>query len=218
MDPNYINSVLQQFVLLAPGFLLGITVHEFTHGYVAYKLGDPTAKLAGRLTLNPISHLDLFGTILFLLAGIGWAKPVPVGPRYLQSPRKDMLWIRLGGPAANLILATLLAFVFHLIVFSYGGKNLGPTEIFILQPLVAIIRGAVRINVMLAIFNLLPVPPLDGSGIVAGLLPPRQAYEFEKLQPYGFIIFFVLYLTGVLSFVIIPPTNFITGLLLSGLG
>ncbi len=101
-----IARMIQNLALIAPGFLLAITVHEYTHGYVAYRLGDPTAKLAGRLTFNPISHLDPFGTLVLVLTQmIGWAKPVPVDPRYLHNPRKDMLWISLGGPAANLVTA-----------------------------------------------------------------------------------------------------------------
>ena len=209
--------MLREFALFAPGFLLAITVHEFTHGYVAYKLGDPTAKLAGRLTFNPISHLDLFGTIVFVVTQrFGWAKPVPVDPRYLQNPRKDMIWISLGGPAANLITATLLAFIFHLIFFSFAGKRLGPTSIFILQPLLGIIQRAVLVNVILAIFNLIPIPPLDGSGILAGLLPRRYAYEYEKLQPYGFIILIILIFTQWIGYVIMPPITFVYGLLMSG--
>jgi len=219
MDTNYIYAVLQKLALIAPGFLLAITVHEFTHGYVAYKLGDPTAKLAGRLTFNPISHLDLFGTIVLVLTQmIGWAKPVPVDPRNLQSPRKDMLWISLGGPAANLITAVVLSLALHMLMGFLGGQRGSLASAFFLRPLFLILLYGVQINVVLAIFNLLPVPPLDGSGIVAGLLPRRQAYEFEKLQPYGFIILMLLIFTGAVNYMIMPPINFVTRLLLSGLG
>lgn len=218
MDTNYIYAVLQKLALIAPGFLLAITVHEFTHGYVAYKLGDPTAKLAGRLTFNPISHLDLFGTLVLVLTQmIGWAKPVPVDPRYLRNPRGDMLWISLGGPAANVVTAVVLSILLHLLVAVLGGPRGGDTSIFFLRPLYLILAFGVQINVVLAIFNLIPVPPLDGSGILAGLLPRAQAYEFEKLQPYGFIILMILIFTGVIGYVIMPPINFITGLLLFGL-
>lgn len=218
MDTNYIYAVLQKLALIAPGFLLAITVHEFTHGYVAYKLGDPTAKMAGRLTFNPISHLDLFGTIVLVLTQmIGWAKPVPVDPRYLRNPRSDMLWISLGGPAANLVTAVALSILLHLLVGVMGGARGGDASIFFLRPLYLILAFGVQINVVLAIFNLIPVPPLDGSGILAGLLPRAQAYEFEKLQPYGFIILMILIFTGVINYVIMPPINFITGLLLFGL-
>ena len=114
-------GMIQRIALIAPGFLLAITVHEYTHGYVAYRLGDPTAKLAGRLTFNPISHLDPFGTLVLVLTQmIGWAKPVPVDPRYLHNPRKDMLWISLGGPAANLVTAGVLAVILHVIAALLG--------------------------------------------------------------------------------------------------
>jgi len=219
MDISHIYPILQKLVLLAPGFLLAITVHEFTHGYVAYRLGDPTAKLAGRLTFNPISHLDLFGTIVLVLTQmIGWAKPVPVDSRYLQNPRKDMLWISLGGPAANIVTAVLLSLVLHILMGVLGGPRGGAGSAFFLWPLFMILALGVQINVVLAIFNLLPVPPLDGSGIVAGLLPRRYAYEYEKLQPYGFIILILLIFTGVVSYIIMPPISFITRLLLPGLG
>jgi Zn-dependent protease len=218
MDTNYIFAILRKLVLIAPGFLLAITVHEFTHGYVAYRLGDPTAKLAGRLTFNPISHLDLFGTIVLVLTQmIGWAKPVPVDPRYLQNPRKDMLWISLGGPAANMVTAVLLSLVFHVLIGVLGGPRGGDASAFFLRPLFMILALGVQINVVLAIFNLLPVPPLDGSGIVAGLLPRAYAYEYEKLQPYGFIILILLIFTGVLNHVIMPPIIFVTRLLLPGM-
>jgi Zn-dependent protease len=207
------STIIQQIVLVVPGFLLAITVHEFTHGYVAYRLGDPTAKLMGRLTLNPISHLDPFGTLALILTQmIGWAKPVPVDPRYLRNPRRDMLWISLGGPGANLLTAILLAILLHLIFFLFGQPR-G----LILGPLTMIIYYALRINVVLAVFNLIPVPPLDGSKILAGLLPREQAYKFEQLEPYGFIILLVLIISGVATYVIVPPMNLIMGLLMAGL-
>ncbi len=215
-----IAAAIQRIALIAPGFLLAITVHEFTHGYIAYRLGDPTAKLAGRLTFNPISHLDPFGTLVLVLTRmIGWAKPVPVDPRYLRNPRKDMLWISLGGPAANLVTAMILALAFHATLFFFGGAiaaNQGSS--FILKPLVYILLYGVQINVVLAVFNLIPVAPLDGAKILGGMLPRQQAYEFEKLEPYGFIILMLLVFTGAASYVILPPVNFIVTLLLPRLG
>jgi Zn-dependent protease len=213
-----IARMIQNLALIAPGFLLAITVHEYTHGYVAYRLGDPTAKLAGRLTFNPISHLDLFGTLVLVLTQmIGWAKPVPVDPRYLRNPRKDMLWISLGGPAANLVTAVGLAVLLHIVLFLFGGRAVGQSTSFILAPLVYILLFGVKINVILAVFNLIPVAPLDGAKILGGMLPRRQAYELEKLEPYGFIILMLLVFTGAVSYVIIPPVRFIETLLLSGL-
>jgi len=213
-----IYHIIQQIVLIAPGFLLAITVHEFTHGYIAYRLGDPTAKMAGRLTFNPISHLDPIGTIILVLTQmIGWAKPVPVDPRYFKNPRMDMVWVSLGGPAANLVTAAALAVLLHLILLSIGGQFVRHTSAFFLKPMIQMIAGGVTINVVLAIFNLIPVPPLDGSKILAGLLPARQAYEYEKLEPYGFIILIVLIFTNAVSYIIMPPISFIVSLLLGGL-
>ena len=209
--------MIQNIALIAPGFLLAITVHEYTHGYVAYRLGDPTAKLAGRLTFNPISHLDLFGTLVLVLTQmIGWAKPVPVDPRYLRNPRKDMLWISLGGPAANLVTAVVWQFCFTSSCFSLAEEQSAETQASFLPPWFESSLG-VKINVILAIFNLIPIAPLDGAKILGGMLPRRQAYEFEKLEPYGFIILMLLVFTGAVSYVIIPPVRFIETLLLSGL-
>ncbi|MGB6067377.1 MAG: site-2 protease family protein [Desulfomonilaceae bacterium] len=214
-----IATIIQRIALIAPGFLLAITVHEYTHGYVAYKLGDPTAKLAGRLTFNPISHLDPFGTLVLVLTQmIGWAKPVPVDPRYLRNPRKDMLWISLGGPAANLVTAAVLAFCLHVIQFLFAARAISPASNFILGPLIYIIFFGVKINVILAVFNLIPIAPLDGAKILGGMLPRQQAYELEKLEPYGFIILILLVFTGAVGYVIFPPVKFIESLLLSGLG
>jgi Zn-dependent protease len=214
-----IYHIIQRIVILAPGFLLAITVHEFTHGYIAYKFGDPTAKLAGRLTFNPISHLDPIGTIILVLTQmIGWAKPVPVDPRYFKNPRTDMLWVSLGGPAANLVAAAILAILIHVLIFLTGGQLSGQVSTFILVPLYMILLFAVRINIVLAIFNLIPVPPLDGSKILSGLLPRRQAYEFEKLEPYGpIILLIVLMFTNAINYIIWPPIRIIEGLLLGGL-
>ncbi len=213
-----IARMIQNLALIAPGFLLAITVHEFTHGYVAYRLGDPTAKLAGRLTFNPISHLDPFGTLVLVLTQmIGWAKPVPVDPRYLRNPRKDMLWISLGGPAANLLTAVVLALLLHIILFLFSGAVVGGGSSFILAPLVYILLFGVKINVILAVFNLIPIAPLDGAKILGGMLPRRQAYELEKLEPYGFIILMLLVFTGAVGYVILPPVRLIETLLLTGL-
>lgn len=215
MDTSSIQQILTQIVLIAPGFLLAITVHEYTHGYVALRLGDPTAKLAGRLTFNPISHLDPIGTLALVLTRmIGWAKPVPVDPRYLKNPRQDMLWISLGGPAANLVTAIVLAMLLHLVVLVFEGRPAGPVSNFFAGPLFLILRFGVRINIVLAVFNLIPVPPLDGSSILAGMLPRDLAMQYEKLEPYGFIILLALIFTGAVGYIILPPITFIEGLLL----
>ncbi|MEW6137003.1 MAG: site-2 protease family protein [Thermodesulfobacteriota bacterium] len=218
MESTDLSRILTQLILIVPGFLLAITVHEYMHGYVALRLGDPTAKNAGRLTFNPISHLDPIGTLALVLTQmIGWAKPVPVDPRYLTNPRRDMLWISLGGPAANLVAATVLALVLHVIVAVFEGRPAGQVTSFFVSPLFLIVRFAVRINVVLAVFNLIPIPPLDGSSILAGLLPRDLAMQYEKLEPYGFIILLALLLTGIVGYVILPPIMVIESILLAGL-
>ncbi len=211
-------SFITELIVLVPGFLLAITVHEYAHGYIAFRLGDPTAKLAGRLTFNPVSHLDLFGTLALIIAKIGWAKPVPVNPRNLRNPKQDMLLISLGGPAANLLTALVLALVVHGLVATYSGRPVGELGVFILKPLFPILLAAIQINLVLALFNLIPVPPLDGFSILQGLLPIRQAYALEQIQPYGVFILLLLLLTGAIGYIIFPPLRFIQGLLLWGLG
>lgn len=218
MDGLNLSRIVQEILLVAPGFLLAITVHEFAHGYVAYRFGDLTAKSQGRLTFNPISHLDPFGTLVLVLTRtIGWAKPVPVDARNLRHPRSDMMWISLAGPIANLITAVILAAALHLTAFLIGGRPPSQFSYYIVQPFILMLYMGVRINVVLAVFNIIPVPPLDGSKILAGLLPRQQAYQFEKLEPYGFIILMLLIFTNVITYVISPPIQFIFSLLLPGL-
>lgn len=215
MDSINIYQILQKLVLIAPGFLLAITVHEFTHGYVAYRFGDPTAKMSGRLTFNPLSHLDPIGTLALVLTQmIGWAKPVPVNPRYLANPRSDMIWISLGGPVANLLTAAVLALGLHMLDAFTGQAMIRGSSEYVLKPLTLIIYFGIQINIVLAVFNLIPVPPLDGFSVLAGILPRKYAYQLERLEPYGFIILLILLLSGVISFIIVPPIMFIQGLLL----
>jgi Zn-dependent protease len=209
---------LRELTIIIPGFLLAITVHEFAHGYVAYRLGDPTAKLAGRLTFNPISHLDIFGTIALVLVKIGWAKPVPVDPRNLRNPKTDMLWISLAGPGANMVAAAVLAIIVHVIVGMLWGQTSREMAELLFKPLLKILGWAVHINIVLAIFNLIPVPPLDGFSVLTGILPYRQAYMLEQLQPYGVFILLFLLMTGIVSYIVFPPVFFIRGILLGGLG
>lgn len=215
MDSINILQILQKLVLIAPGFLLAVTVHEFTHGYVAYRFGDPTAKMSGRLTFNPLSHLDPIGTLALVLTQmIGWAKPVPINPRYLANPRSDMLWISLGGPAANLLTAVILAIALHLMDHYAAPYMMRSSFEYIIKPMMLIIYFGVQINIVLAVFNLIPVPPLDGFSVLAGILPHSFAYQLERLEPYGFIILLILLLSGVISFIILPPIMFIQNLLL----
>jgi Zn-dependent protease len=198
---------IQELVILVPVFLLALTIHEFAHGWVASRLGDPTAGLQGRLTLNPLAHLDIIGTLAIVLIGFGWAKPVPVDARYLRNPRRDMIFIAAAGPASNLLLAALAAFCFRTIPW---GQLLTPETAWLVVPVASVVKASVSVNVILAIFNLLPLPPLDGSRVVSGLLPLRQALAYSRLEPYGFVIIFLLMMSGVGNYILWPPVRSVT--------
>lgn len=203
-----INHFIQQLIILAPPFLLALTFHELAHGYVAWNLGDPTAKNAGRLTMNPLKHLDPLGVLAFIIMKIGWAKPVPVNPNYFKDPQKGMLLVALAGPAANVLLAVASAIVVKFLVM------MPIIPMYVLKPLVGMLVASVWINIMLAVFNCLPIPPLDGSKVLMGILPPKTARSYAKLEPFGFILLLGLFYAGVISKVILPVINFANNLLL----
>ena len=185
----------QTLVLLIPVILFALTVHEYAHGMVAYRLGDPTAKQAGRLTLNPLSHLDPMGTVMLFVIGLGWAKPVPVDPRYFANPKRDMLWVALAGPAANMGLALLSGLIIRFLTSdpsAYLSGALGPI-------LISMMVRSLQINLMLAVFNMLPVPPLDGSKIMYSLLPPQYAHWNYNLERYGPMVLFGLVMMGMFT-------------------
>ncbi|MBW2684093.1 MAG: site-2 protease family protein [Deltaproteobacteria bacterium] len=209
------NNFIAQLIILAPPLLLALTVHEFAHGYVAYRLGDPTAKNAGRLTLNPLKHLDPIGTIAFFFIKFGWAKPVPVNPNYFKNPRKDMLWVALAGPATNLAMAIISAIMTKLVWALASLLPYSATAEAILVPLNAMLIASVWINLVLCIFNFLPIPPLDGSRILSGILPDDLARSYQQVERYGFIIILILAFSGLLSKVILPVISFANNLLLS---
>lgn len=208
-----ISNIIQRLAILVPPILLAVTVHEMAHGWVAYRLGDPTAKMQGRLTFNPIRHLDPVGTIVFLLTQtIGWARPVPVDPRYFKSPRRDMIWVSLAGPGANILLAALSALVLRETADFMQG--IWGSPLYFARPLVYMAYVSVQINIGLAIFNLIPIPPLDGSKILIGLLPVRLALWYEQFERYGFILILILVFTGVTGRIIIPLIIYLNRLFL----
>jgi len=212
-----LEETIQRLVILVPAVLLAVTVHEVAHGWVADRLGDKTARLHGRLTLNPIKHLDLVGTVVFFLTQmIGWAKPVPVNPYNFQNPRRDMVWVSLAGPLSNLILAVSSAILYHLLAagFSLGGGGLSTPLAFITEPLLLMSYAAVRINIGLAIFNIIPIPPLDGSKILAGILPATLADSYARIERFGFLILLLLLFTGIIDRLVFPVIRMLTGLLL----
>jgi len=203
-----INHFIQQLIILTPPFLFALTFHELAHGYVAWHLGDPTAKNEGRLTLNPLKHLDPLGVIAFIIMKIGWAKPVPVNPSYFKDPQKGMLLVALAGPAANIVLAVVSAILVKFLI------QLSFIPMFALKPMVGMLAASVWINIMLAVFNCLPIPPLDGSKVLMGILPPEAARSYARLEPFGFILLLVLFYAGLLNKFIMPIINFANTLLL----
>ncbi len=191
---------LQQIAIYAPSFLFALTIHEYSHGYVANRLGDPTASLMGRLTLNPLKHLDPMGVICFFIMKIGWAKPIPVNPRYFKNPKQDMLWVALAGPGANFLLALASGMALKSILVLHA---LIPAYVSV--PLEMVFDASIWVNVMLAVFNLIPIPPLDGSRVLQGILPPKLAASYARFESYGLIILlFLFYFTGVFQKVFLP--------------
>jgi Zn-dependent protease len=207
-------NLAQKVAVWALPVLFAITVHEVAHGWIARLLGDPTAMMLGRLTLNPIRHVDPIGTILvpgvMLLFGgfiFGWAKPVPVTWENLRKPKRDMAIVALAGPAANLGMAALWALAVKL------GMLLGGTLSWVAEPLVYMGVAGIVINIMLMSLNLLPLPPLDGGRIVTGLLPGPLAAKFARVEPYGLIILLALLLTGWLGKILLPVISFFASVL-----
>jgi Zn-dependent protease len=201
------DALIQTITVYAIPLLFAITLHEAAHGYVARMFGDKTAWLAGRITLNPIKHIDLVGTIIVPLAILaaaklmgapgllfGWAKPVPVNFGNLRRPKRDMIWVAAAGPGSNLVMAILWA------IFLTLQGHLGMNEEFFQSMAIA----GVQVNLVLMALNLLPVPPLDGGRIVTGILPNKLAYRFAKIEPFGLIILVVLMVSGTLGFFIRP--------------
>jgi Zn-dependent protease len=203
VDINFAQVFLAFIVLL-----FSLTVHESAHAWVADRLGDPTAKALGRVSLNPIVHADLIGTVLFpLLAAIGgvpligWAKPVPVSVSRLRHPRRDFVLVAAAGPASNVLMAFGAALA--LAVLPISPQTLGEANVS--APIAALLSRALQINALLAVFNMIPIPPLDGGNVLAGLLPMPLAASFNRIRPYGFLLLYALMFTGNLDRIIAPP-------------
>lgn len=207
-SPDLVSIVIPIVIVL-----LSLTVHEAAHAWTADRLGDPTARLLGRVSLNPIVHIDPIGTILLPLIAvysgfpiIGWAKPVPVNISRLRHHRRDFMIVAAAGPLSNLAQAVVAAVVFRTLVDATG---------YSASPALAnTLLAVMQINVLLAFFNLIPIPPLDGGNVLAGLLPESGAAVLDSVRPFGFILLYALMLTGVLSQLIIPPSEMFLGALL----
>ena len=209
-----LENIIRLVTLYAIPGIFAITLHEAAHGYAARHFGDLTAYQAGRITLNPIRHIDPMGTIvipiLILIVSqgkfaFGWAKPVPVNFGRLRNPKRDMLWVAAAGPGSNLLMAILWAFVMK------ATHGLPPNDFT--EPVLLMARGGIIINAVLMVLNLFPLPPLDGGRIAVSLLPHRLAYRFAKIEPYGMIILLVLMFLGVLGIVMMPVVNAFIGVL-----
>lgn len=207
MDLNFVQLLVSFAVLV-----FSLTVHESAHAWAADRLGDPTGRRLGRVSLNPAVHVDPVGTLLFPLLAmatrlpvIGWARPVPVDLRYLRNGRRDYLVIAAAGPASNLVLAIVSAVALRVAVF-------GPQRVAALDlssPVALLLTTALEINLLLAIFNMIPVPPLDGSSVLAGVVPEWVAARLDRLRPYGFLVLYALMFTGALGYLVGPPFDWI---------
>ncbi|OGT21430.1 MAG: peptidase [Gammaproteobacteria bacterium RBG_16_57_12] len=210
------NSVQLITVSILP-LLFAITVHEVAHGWMANRLGDPTARMLGRLTLNPLKHIDPLGTVLvpalliLMNTGFvfGWAKPIPVTERNLRRPKQDMAWVALAGPLSNLLMALLWALVARL------GVTMGPDLAWIAEPLYLMGQVGITINLLLMVLNMLPLPPLDGGRVAVALLPGPLAWKLSRVEPFGFIVIVILLYTQVLGKIIGPPIEWLESIILN---
>lgn len=218
-------ETIRQITIWALPVLAAVVFHEVAHGWVAYRLGDPTAARLGRLTLNPIAHIDIFGTILVPLMLIvtnapfifGYAKPVPVNFNNLRHPKRDMIWVAAAGPATNLVLALICAVVWRSLTPMLAGQSnqLEPSGIaYYLSAVVLMAQSGILINIALAVFNAFPLPPLDGGRVMVGLLPHGLSTRLARVEPFGFIILIVLLMTRTLDYIMDPPMEFLLRLYL----
>lgn len=198
-------AFFQRLILQIPALLLAVTVHELAHALVADRLGDPTARLQGRITLNPLPHIDPLGAIAFVIAGFGWAKPVPVNAYNLRHPRRDMAWVAAAGPLSNFAVAFV-----GLVALVLARRYLDAP--FLATPIVGVLQFVYLFNLGLAIFNLIPLPPLDGGHFLPYFLPRASWSALHQLEQYGPFILLLLVMTGGTRFIVGPVFNFLHGL------
>lgn len=193
---------IKSILMMTPILLIALPVHEFAHGWVAYRMGDPTAKYAGRLTLNPFKHLDLMGVLMMYLAGVGWAKPVPVNSSYFRDRRKGIILVSMAGPLSN-ILASFITFFLWGILLKLISIGTIPIEsdkaVYIVETIIEFFQTLIIVNISLAVFNLIPVPPLDGSRLISAFIPEESYYRFARYEQYIGLAFLLL--------VVVLPSN-----------
>lgn len=216
------SEIARHIIISAFPILIAIVFHELSHGFVANKLGDPTAKMMGRLTLNPLAHIDPIGTVLMPLMLIiftngqfvfGYAKPVPINPMNFKNPKRDMAISAAAGPITNILLAIASLLVLKLILAPVSLILPDAISSSVMTPLIMIFRSSIIINVVLAAFNMIPIPPLDGGRVLIGFLPYKQAVSFSKIEPFGFIIVIFMIMTGLTNYFVLPLVNLFLRLL-----